>query len=373
VIGIPLAVAPSTWWYLSRAGGAITLFLLTATVVLGIVDFSRWNSERWPRFVIDGLHRNVSILALVTLSIHILAVMLDTFAPINLKDAVIPFASAYRPIWLGMGALAFDLLLALALTSLARRRLGYSAWRAVHWAAYACWPLALLHGLGTGTDTPSLWMLGLTGACLASVVVAVGWRISTSRPDRLGRRKLAMAVLTVGPVLLLAWMFEGPLASGWAGRAGTPPSLLASVASSAPQASGTVAVPAATPANLQVPFDASLSGTIKQTPGPGSGLVSVDLPMTVSGGASGLLDVRIVGQPLGGGGVSMLRSAVTLGPPGQPQAYTGRVLALRGTRLAASVSPATGAPVALDITLSIDEANRSVGGSVHAQPGSQVH
>jgi sulfoxide reductase heme-binding subunit YedZ len=153
-----LAAGPSPFWYLTRGAGAVALLLLTASVVLGIVDFSRWRSDRWPRFVTDRLHRNVSMLALVIIALHIVTTVADGFTPIGLKDAVIPFLSPYRPLWLGLGALAFDLLVAVAVTSMLRRRLGYGAWRAVHWTAYACWPLALVHGLGTGTDTPCLFI-----------------------------------------------------------------------------------------------------------------------------------------------------------------------------------------------------------------------
>ena len=90
----------------------MALLLLTASVILGIVDFSRWRSERWPRFVTDALHRNVSLLALAVVSLHIVTTVADSFAPIGLKDAIIPFLSAYRPLWLGLGALSFDVLLA---------------------------------------------------------------------------------------------------------------------------------------------------------------------------------------------------------------------------------------------------------------------
>src|SRR5205823_6374706 len=99
--------------------------------------------------------------------------VLDSFAPIKLIDAVIPFASAYRPQWMGFGAVALDVLIALVITSLVRRRLGYRTWRAVHWLAYASWPVAVLHGLGTGSDTKIWWMLGLTGACVAAVSAAI--------------------------------------------------------------------------------------------------------------------------------------------------------------------------------------------------------
>ena len=154
----------------------MALLLLTLSLALGVAGVSRFSSPRWPRFVLDSLHRNVSLLALAFLLVHILTAVLDSFAPISLIDAFVPFAGSYRPFWLGLGAIAFDLLLAVTLTSLVRRRLGYGAWRATHWLAYACWPIALLHGLGTGSDVKSTWLLGLSIACLVIVALAVGVR-----------------------------------------------------------------------------------------------------------------------------------------------------------------------------------------------------
>src|SRR5213075_1857371 len=123
---------PSAYWYLSRATGAVALVLLTVSVVIGILGSVRFaGGPRWPRFAIDSLHRDVSLLVLVLLAAHIITSVLDSFAPIFLIDAVIPFTSAYRPLWIGFGALAFDVLIALVITSLVRRRLGFRTWRAV--------------------------------------------------------------------------------------------------------------------------------------------------------------------------------------------------------------------------------------------------
>src|SRR5690349_9921838 len=107
---------PSPLWYLSRGTGAVALLLLTVSVVLGILDQRRWRPRGTPRFVLDALHRNVSLLVLALLALHIASSLIDSFAPIRLVDAFVPFASAYRPVWLGLGALAFDLLLAVAIT-----------------------------------------------------------------------------------------------------------------------------------------------------------------------------------------------------------------------------------------------------------------
>jgi sulfoxide reductase heme-binding subunit YedZ len=165
------ALGDRSLWYLSRGTGAVSLVLLTVTLVLGIVDVRRWSSQSVPRFVIDGLHRTVSMLVLLTLAIHIVTSVLDPFAPIRLVDAIVPFGSGYRPVWLGLGAVAFDLLLALVITSLIRARIGQRGWRAVHWAAYACWPLALVHGLGTGSDVRDGFLLPLSLACAVAVGV----------------------------------------------------------------------------------------------------------------------------------------------------------------------------------------------------------
>ena len=171
-------------WYLTRGGGAVTLLLLTATVVLGITNSARWASRRWPRFVTERLHRNLSLLVLVFLALHVATAVADGYVPIRWLDAVVPFRSSYRPLWLGLGAVALDLLLAVLVTSLLRARLGHRAWRAVHWLAYGCWPVALVHGLGTGSDAGQAWMLAVDVAAAAAVLAAVWWRLgaATERP-----------------------------------------------------------------------------------------------------------------------------------------------------------------------------------------------
>ena len=136
-------VGPSALWYLTRATGAVALVLLTVSVALGVANIGRLQAAGWPRFVVEGLHRNVSLLALALLAVHILTSLLDPFAGIRLIDAIVPLTSVYRPLWLGLGAFASDLLIAIALTSVLRRRLGYGAWRATHWFAYLCWPVAV--------------------------------------------------------------------------------------------------------------------------------------------------------------------------------------------------------------------------------------
>jgi predicted ferric reductase len=220
------AAGPSAYWYTTRATGAVALVLLTLSVVLGVVDVRRFASVRWPRFVIDALHRNVSLLALAFLTLHILTSVLDSFTSISLIDAFIPFAGSYRPFWLGLGAISFDLMLAVIVTSLLRRRLGFASWRAVHWLSYAAWPIALLHGLGTGSDVKATWLLGLSICCLVAVLAAVLVRIAADWPQNLKLRWAALATAGAFTLSLLLWLPSGPLGREWARRSGTPATLL---------------------------------------------------------------------------------------------------------------------------------------------------
>jgi predicted ferric reductase len=220
------AAGPSIYWYLTRSTGAVALVLLTAALALGVADVRRWSTPRWPRFFVDSLHRNVSLLAVVFLGLHILTSVLDSFAPISLLDALVPFTGSYRPFWLGLGAIASDLLLAVAITSLVRRRLGFASWRAIHWLAYASWPIALLHGFGTGSDVKSTWLLVLSIACLIIVLGAVLVRVLDGWPENLRLRSAALGGAAAFSLFLLMWLPGGPLGSEWARRSGTPNSLL---------------------------------------------------------------------------------------------------------------------------------------------------
>jgi sulfoxide reductase heme-binding subunit YedZ len=222
-------------WYLARGTGVVSLALLTAILALGVGARSGVGARRLPRFATTLLHRNLSLLAVVFLVVHIATSVLDPFAAIAWTDAVIPLTASYRPLWLGLGAVAFDLMLALAITSLLRARIGLRTWRSIHWLAYACWPIALVHGLGTGSDVRATWMLWIVGACVATVVLAGWFRLASTRTLDLRWRLTASSALLLAPVLLAAWLVTGPLEPGWAGHAGTPAPLLRHVVAAVPR------------------------------------------------------------------------------------------------------------------------------------------
>jgi sulfoxide reductase heme-binding subunit YedZ len=215
-VSVPLAaVGPSTYWYLTRSTGAVAMLLLSVAVALGVLDVQRWSTPRWPRFIVDSIHRNAALLALVFLVLHILTSVLDSFAPIGLVDAVVPFVGAYRPFWLGLGAVAFDLIVTVIITSLLRARMGY-----------ASWPIALLHGFGTGSDANTAWLQILSAVCLVMVLAAVLARVASGWPENIRIRGAALGGTGVFSLFLVLWLPSGPLGAEWARRSGTPVSLL---------------------------------------------------------------------------------------------------------------------------------------------------
>jgi methionine sulfoxide reductase heme-binding subunit len=231
--------APSPLWYTTRSAGFVLLVLLTASLILGILINGRWSLAGVPRFVPNHLHRNLSLLAVVFLVLHILTSIIDSFAHLGLKDALIPFASSYRPIWLGLGVLGAELFMAVVITSLVRGAMGYGVWQVIHWTAYLSWPMAVLHGLGTGSDTKAWWALAINAVCVGAVFLALAWRIAALSP-RSTWRVGVFAASIVGSVALLVWLVQGPLHPGWALASGTPRDLLARVGA-LPAASSTAA------------------------------------------------------------------------------------------------------------------------------------
>jgi sulfoxide reductase heme-binding subunit YedZ len=167
-------------WYATRATGLMALVLLTLTMVFGMTTTTRARARNWPGFAQQEMHRRISILSVVFLGLHVLTSVMDTFVNIPLAAVVIPFTSKYQGFWVGVGAVALDLMIAVFVTSLLRERMRPATWRAVHWLAYLSWPVALAHTFGMGTDAGEGWVVVLGIVCGLSVGAALGWRLRAS-------------------------------------------------------------------------------------------------------------------------------------------------------------------------------------------------
>jgi DMSO/TMAO reductase YedYZ heme-binding membrane subunit len=312
------------YWFLTRSTGVVTLVMLTVSVLLGIVTARKWSNARCPKFVTQTLHRNVSFVVLVFLAIHIVTAIADRYAPIQLADVVVPFHGTYRPFWLGLGALAFDMLAVLVITSVLKARIGVRLWRQIHWLAYACWPVAVLHGLGTGSDSRTTWMLAIDALCVGGVAAAVIWRAAiVPEPNR---QLLAVGSSVAGVALVAGFALVGPLQPGWARRAGTPVKLLRSATAGA-----TAAGPAAPGLTAQA-VSANITGTVGVRADQGGNEI-----LTLTGRVQNpALQVRIVvvGAPSANGIVPDRVTATVTGAQGD---WTGNLAPTQTQELAGIV------------------------------------
>lgn len=181
-------MSSTSLWYATRASGLTAMVLLTLTMVLGITTTTRARARGWPGFAQQELHRRISMIAVVFLGIHVLTSVLDTYVSIGWAAIVIPFTSSYGRLWVGVGAISLDLMLAVFVSSLLRARMRAGTWRAIHWLAYLSWPVALAHTFGMGTDAGDSWVIALGAGCVLAVAVALAWRLRQSARQASARR-----------------------------------------------------------------------------------------------------------------------------------------------------------------------------------------
>lgn len=236
-------------WYAARAAGVVAYVLLTGGVLLGTLLAGRVRLPRWPTFAVTDVHRFVSLLVGVFVSLHVLTVGLDTYVHFSLAQLVVPGASSYRPLWVALGIVSAELLVAIAVTNLLRRRIGFKRWRRVHYLTFLVWAGATVHGIGSGTDSNTAWLRLLYVLSIASVLGAVVWRVGRSRLPAGSVLAPSAAAVLFGFVVVLGL---GKLPSG----IGTTQS--ARAATSPP---GSVSD--------------SFAGSVEQQQGPGGALVSV--------------------------------------------------------------------------------------------------
>ena len=161
-LGVALAAGGSTnvnhtAWFAARAAGLVAYGLATASVAFGLA-ISTWSGRRpFGAGAIYDIHRALALLTMVALGAHLLALALDQYARLGPLDLLVPFASWYRRAWTGVGVIAAYLAIAVYLSFYVRDRIGYRAWRALHYGTFLVFILATLHGLFAGTDSDTLW------------------------------------------------------------------------------------------------------------------------------------------------------------------------------------------------------------------------
>ena len=175
-------------WYLNRGTGVTVMVLLSLTTVLGILATGRRFTPLWPRFVTQGFHRVLAGVSLALLGVHVVSAVVDEYVDIRWWQALAPVGATYKPVWLGMGTLALDFLAILTVTSVLRDRLPHRVWFVTHLLSYAAWLVAIVHGLGIGTDANRGWMTTTTWACCVAVALATVIRLGAGMRSRRSER-----------------------------------------------------------------------------------------------------------------------------------------------------------------------------------------
>lgn len=344
-------------WTLGRGAGAAAFLLLTASMLLGILSWSRFTRPTWPRVATTRLHRNLSLLGLGFVGAHLMTMLLDRYAHVEPIDVVVPFGAGYEPLWVGLGTIALWLVVVLNATSLAQRSLGWRRWRAIHWVAYACWPVAALHAVGAGSDARSAWLLGVLATSIALVVPATLARIARARAARphVQARLIAGTLAVVGTGIAAVALTD-------IGRHAT-----ASANAAAPAVPSAVAAPAPTtaaaPTAFALPLDARLTSDVRRD---GSARAMIDGTVG-EGDGSGRLRAVISGV-LADDGLVPERIDVAFAVADGGAAYSGTGELVASNRIAADVRRGDQS-LHLVISLGLDQATGAVTGTVDGTPG----
>jgi sulfoxide reductase heme-binding subunit YedZ len=235
-------------WYTARAAGMLAYVLLTGGVLLGVLLAGRVRLPRWPAFAVTDVHRFVGLLVAVFVGLHVLAIALDTYVHFSLVQILVPGASSYRPLWVALGIVSAELLVAVAVSNLLRRRLGHHRWKRVHYLTFVVWAGAAVHGIGAGTDSNTAWLRLLYVVSIAGVLGAVVWRV--------GRVRLPVA--TAGAAAVVVFGFALVLGLG-----------------KLPAGLGSTKAAQAAVASPPGRVEDSFRGSVEQQQGQGGALVSV--------------------------------------------------------------------------------------------------
>jgi methionine sulfoxide reductase heme-binding subunit len=200
-------------WYAARAAGIAAYLLLTGVVALGVAMAGRapgrrW--KRWPMFAVEDVHRAGGLLVGTFIALHVATIAIDSFLPFSLSQLAVPLTSHYRPLWTALGIVAAELLLALAITNHYRDRIPRRWWRTAHYANFAVWIAATLHGLGSGTDRGAPWMIAMFAASAAAVAVAVTWRVGERRGMAAALRPVSLACAGAAAAAVVGVLALGP-------------------------------------------------------------------------------------------------------------------------------------------------------------------
>jgi sulfoxide reductase heme-binding subunit YedZ len=174
------AHSDSLAWYSSRVLGFLAYGALVVSVLYGLLLSTGILDRVAHRAVSLTLHQDLSAIAIGLTGFHGALLALDTYVPQTVRQLVIPFAGPYRPEWVGIGQIAFYLMVVVYASFYVRRRIGQRAWRLLHYTTLLAFLGATAHGVMSGTDSPAGWAFWIYLTSTVAVVFLLGFRITTA-------------------------------------------------------------------------------------------------------------------------------------------------------------------------------------------------
>ena len=182
-----------TFWLLARASGLTAYILLTGSVLAGLTVKAKPLGRRIKAAAATDAHRFLALLGLGAIAVHGLVLTLDQTVKMPLAGLLVPGQSPYRPLAVGIGVVAAELMVVIYASFALRRRIGAKNWRRLHYLTFGVFAAATVHGLASGTDK---WAFGLYAGSVAAVAGLTAWRIlnERSKTDVVPHRNRPLAV-----------------------------------------------------------------------------------------------------------------------------------------------------------------------------------
>lgn len=201
------------YWTANRASGVLLLVVLAVTTCVGFYLAVRQPNRSYPRGLLVGVHQYLSVVGAALLGLHFLAALLDPFQRFGVAELVVPLLSHYRPLYVGVGVLAGEVLLVVGLTSATRSLTRRPWWRWVHRLALPAFVLAWVHGAGAGTDAGTPWGIALLVLTGGGVAAMGAWRAWVRLRSPVA--EVATGVAVAAGLLGIAFAAAGPWQPGW--------------------------------------------------------------------------------------------------------------------------------------------------------------
>ncbi len=164
------------WWYVTRAAGLMGYLLFWLSTVWGFAVSSKIFDSFLERMFTYDFHEHLSLLSLGFVILHVLVLLIEKVEPLTWAEILIPFVSAYRPFWTGIGIIAFYLTVLVTVTFYIRSWISMKTFRVIHYLSVAAYFGSLLHSIYDGTDTALTWVQWMYGGTtLITVFFMVYW------------------------------------------------------------------------------------------------------------------------------------------------------------------------------------------------------